>query len=317
MSFVSCLNSEDENGLCSGKGKIMSEYLLKYGKAQAKVNSIGGELVSYVAANGKEYIWGGDPAVWSGHAPVLFPVIGTTIDGKVKIGGDTYEIPKHGLVRKLEFQLGKHGEDFVEYTISPDANMKKQYPFDFTLHVAHSITETGFKTVFLAENRSDRAMPFCVGGHPAFVCPLNSGETFEDYILKFERPEHVATQILSSQGVITGQELLPEFTDTDTLKMHHRYFDERDTLIFDNLKSRSVKLVNAKTGKGIRFSFRKSDCLAIWSAPGKNADYVCLEPWCGLPAVQGESGNLEDKPHARVLEPGMSFRMGYAMDVID
>lgn len=295
----------------------MAEYQLRYGKAHATVNSVGGELVSYTAANGKEYIWEGDPSAWSGHAPVLFPVIGATIDGKVRIEGTEYEIQKHGLVRKLDFQLAKHGEDFVEYVIHSDEAMKKQYPFDFTLHVTHSITETGFKTVFLVENRSDRKMPFCVGGHPAIVCPMNAGEDFADYELKFECREHVETQNLSSQGVIVGREMLPEFTDTDTLKLCRRYFDERDTLIFDGLKSRSVRLVNAKTGKGVRFSFRKSDVLAIWTAPGKNANYLCLEPWCGLPAVQGENGNLEDKPHARVLEPGMSFRMGYAMDVLD
>lgn len=295
----------------------MSDYQLHYKGAHAAIRSTGGELVSYVAANGKEYIWGGDPRAWTGHAPALFPVIGATINGKVKIGGVEYDIPKHGLVRRLPFQLAKHGEDFAEFVITPDEEMKSHYPFDFAFHVAHSITESGFKTVFLAENRSDRPMPLCVGGHPAFVCPLYENETLEDYVLKFEFPEHVETQILSDQGVIIGKEFLPEFMDTDTLPLTHRYFDQRDTLIFDDLKSRSVQLLNPKTGGGLRFSFRKSDVLAIWTAPGKNAAYLCLEPWCGLPAIQGESGNFEDKPHVRILEPGMSFRMGYAMDVIE
>lgn len=295
----------------------MSDYQLHYRNAHATIRSAGAELVSYVAANGKEYIWGGHPWAWTGHAPALFPVIGATINGKVKIAGKEYEMPKHGLVRRLDFELAKHGEDFVEFVITPDAEMKARFPFDFTFYVAHSITETGFKTVFLAENRSGVSMPLCVGGHPAFVCPLYDGEAFEDYILKFDHPEHVETLTLSDQGVITGREYLPEFMDTDTLPLIHRYFDERDTLIFDGLKSRSVQLINPKTGKGIRFSFRKSDVLAIWTAPGKNADYVCLEPWCGLPAIQGETGSLEDKPHVRILEPGMSFRMGYAMDVIE
>lgn len=294
----------------------MSEYQLQYGGARAVTRSLGGELISFVAANGKEYMWDGNPAGWTGRAPVLFPVIGATRDGRVTIDGVSREIQKHGLVRKREFRLAKHGEDFVEYVVESDEEMKRQYPFDFTLHVAHSITGTGFKTVFLAENRSDRKMPVCLGGHPAFVCPMNEGERFEDYELRFECREHVETLNMSDKGLITGKAFLPEFTDTDTLKLDRRYFDQRDTLIFDGLKSRSVKLVNAKTGKGIQFSFRKSECLAIWTAPGKNADYVCLEPWCGLPAFQDESGNFEDKPHVRILEPGMSFRMGYAMEVI-
>jgi hypothetical protein len=62
----------------------MSQYQLKYGKATATVNSVGGELASYVAANGKNYIWEGDPAIWASHSPVLFPVVGTTITAKLK-----------------------------------------------------------------------------------------------------------------------------------------------------------------------------------------------------------------------------------------
>ena len=35
------------------------------------------------------------------------------------------------------------------------------YPFEFTVHVIHSITEKGFETVFLVENKSGRPMPMC------------------------------------------------------------------------------------------------------------------------------------------------------------
>ncbi|WP_101908672.1 aldose 1-epimerase family protein [Marasmitruncus massiliensis] len=295
----------------------MSQYQLKYGKATAAVNSIGGELASYVAANGREYIWGGDPAVWASHSPVLFPVVGTTIDGKVKIAGKEYDIQKHGFTRKLEFQPGKHGEDFVEYTLSSNPDLLKQYPFEFTLHVTHTICEDGFRTDFLVENQSDRRMPMCIGGHPGFNCPIRDGEFFEDYVLKFECVEHTENTLAPNGGCITGTEWLPEFTDTDTLALKHSLFDPRDALIFAGPKSRVVKLINAKTGKGLEFDFHKFDALGIWSAPNKNAPYVCLEPWCGLPAYQGETGNFEDKPYVRILEPGTSFQVGYSMKVID
>lgn len=31
-------------------------------------------------------------------------------------------------------------------------------------------------------------MPFVIGGHPAFNCPLAAGERFEDYKVRFDRP---------------------------------------------------------------------------------------------------------------------------------
>ena len=293
------------------------EYQLHYGNASATVKSIGGELASYVAGNGRQYIWNGNPAFWASHSPVLFPVVGTTINNKIKIAGEEYEIPKHGFTRKLEFELQKHGEDFVEFTLAANSELKEMYPFDFVLHVTHVIRETGFSTTFLIENRSDRVMPACVGGHPGFCCPIVPGEAFEDYEIRFEQTEKVENLLAPNGGCITGSERLDAFYDTDVLSLDHALFDPRDALIFDGLKSRKVQLVHKTTGRGLEFDFEKFDALAIWSAPNKNAPYVCLEPWCGLPAFHDETGNFEDKPYVRMIAPGESFRVGYTMRVID
>lgn len=37
--------------------------------------------------NGKEFLWQGDPSVWYGRAPVLFPIIGQLLDGKYRYSG--------------------------------------------------------------------------------------------------------------------------------------------------------------------------------------------------------------------------------------
>lgn len=294
----------------------MAQYQLKYGKASAVVNSLGGELASYIAPNGRQYLWNGDPAVWASHSPVLFPVVGTTIDGKIKIGGETYEIPKHGLVRKLEFTLGKHGEDFVEYTISSNPELLAHYPFEFTLHITHTITDEGFSTVFLVENKSGKRMPVCIGGHPGFACPIYEGEKFEDYVLKFESVETEENVLAPNGGCITGTEQLPEFYNTDTLVLEHRLFDAHDALIFAAPKSRKIRLLN-KDGKGLEFDYKKFDSIGIWSMPEKNAPYVCLEPWSGLPAYHDETGNMEDKPYVKFIEPGECYKTGYSMKVLD
>ena len=49
--------------------------------------------------NGKEFLWQGDPSVWYGRAPVLFPIIGQLLDGKYRYNGREYEMPKHGFAR--------------------------------------------------------------------------------------------------------------------------------------------------------------------------------------------------------------------------
>ncbi|MBC8586005.1 aldose 1-epimerase family protein [Youxingia wuxianensis] len=295
----------------------MAQYTLKCGKATAKVNSTGGEFSSYIPANGREYMYQVDPQVWGSQSPVLFPIVGSIKDSQVKINGKPYSMNKHGNLRKLEFQVGKHGDDFIEMYLESDEALFKTYPFHFIIHATHTIFEDGFTTTYLVENKSGERMPMCIGGHPGFKCPIYEGEKFTDYVLKFECVEDGVNSLAPNGYVITGTEILPQLAGKDTLPLSHDLFDDRDALIFANPKSRRVKLINPSTGKGLEFSFPKFDALGVWSAPKKNADYVCLEPWCGLPAYENETGNFEDKPYVKFVNPGECFKISYSMTVID
>jgi galactose mutarotase-like enzyme len=51
--------------------------------------------------------------------------------------------------------------------------------------------------------------------------------------------------------------------------------------------------------------------LAVWTPPGKNAPYVCLEPWQGCPAYSDESGRFEDKPYHVEVAPGQTYTCAY------
>lgn len=295
----------------------MAQYHLEYGNASATVNTLGGELSSYIPENGKETIWCGDPSVWAAHTPVLFPIVGSLVDGKINIQGEEYSIPKHGPARKMEFTLGRHGKDFVEMELCATPETLAMYPFNFRLTIRHTIAADGFSTDFIVDNLSDKDMPVCIGGHPGFVCPMQEGERFEDYVLKFEKPEDGINTLAPNGYIITGEETLEELKGSDTLSLKYAYFDERDALIFAKPASRSVKIVHKNTGRGLLFSFPRFNALGVWTAPNKNAPYLCLEPWNGLPALEGETGNFEDKPYVQILKPGESYLTGYSMQVID
>ena len=44
---------------------------------RVEINPFGAELSSFRSKKtGTEYVWGGDPAAWKRHAPVLFPIVG-------------------------------------------------------------------------------------------------------------------------------------------------------------------------------------------------------------------------------------------------
>lgn len=295
----------------------MAQYSMRSGGATARANSYGGQLASFVATNGREMIWQGDPAIWADHSPVLFPIVGSAVEDTIHIEGTAYPMGKHGFARPMDFQLARKGEDFVELSVTATEETRQRYPFDFTLTIAHHIRPEGFTTAFIVDNHSSRPMPMCIGGHPGFICPMEEGEAFEDYVLEFEHPEDGENSLAPGGYIITGKEILPELAGGRRLPLKHAYFDEKDALILTCLRSHSVKLIHQETGKGLRFDFPKFDVLGVWSKPGVAADYVCLEPWSGTPALQGESGNMEDKPYVKILPPGESYATSYSVQVIE
>ena len=74
-------------------------YTLQNDVLTVQVSDIGAEIHS-VVRDGCEYMWVGDPAYWSSHAPLLFPVCGRFFEAKYTANGTTFESPCHGFIRK-------------------------------------------------------------------------------------------------------------------------------------------------------------------------------------------------------------------------
>ena len=65
----------------------------------ARVAVIGAEMQDLCDGDGRRLQWDGEPAVWSGRAPLLFPIVGLLRDGIYRLDGRSYEMPKHGFAR--------------------------------------------------------------------------------------------------------------------------------------------------------------------------------------------------------------------------
>ncbi|MBR3493996.1 MAG: aldose 1-epimerase family protein [Clostridia bacterium] len=280
---------------------------LRYHDTTAQIQQVGAQIASFKGPDGREVIWQADPAVWAQHAPVLFPVCGSVRDGQIRIAGESYPMAKHGFTRTPVFEIAQRGEDQVDLVLRDSEETRGSYPFSFAFHVIYKLFDGGFVTTFQVENHSDRVMPFCVGGHPGFVCPMEPGAAFEDYQLVFEQRESGENTLAPGGYLCNGTEQLAELRDGRILPLTHGLFDERDALIFAGLKSRSVRLVHRDSGRGLRFDFPKMEVLAVWTKPGAQADYLCLEPWHGMPGRVQDSDNFEDKPYVTLLAPGNVF----------
>ena len=108
---------------------------LKNDDLEVQCKTFGGELSSIRNKEGLEYLWQGDPEYWSGQAPVLFPICGSVRNGRVqyhlKDGVKTGQLPRHGLIRKREFELKEQIDNRLvfEITSNEESLTKLSLPF--------------------------------------------------------------------------------------------------------------------------------------------------------------------------------------------
>lgn len=292
------------------------EYVLKKGQITGKAAAKGGELISLWDGDGTQYIWSGDPAYWAGRNPVLFPIVGGLKDGAVAHEGRTLHMGRHGFARDQEFSVAEQGEDYIVFALEETPETLKNYPFRFTLKVCHRLLEDGFATSFEVTNRDAAPMPFCIGAHTAFRCPLYEGERFEDYRIVFDRPENVPTQLLDSRGCLRHGAVEDLLHGSNVLELDYALFDRIDTAVFDRPCSGSVSLIHRETGGGVRLNFEQFPMVAFWTKAEAKAPFICLEPWNGCAAVDNESGQFTDKPYCVVLAPGESKKLTYEVQIL-
>ena len=279
----------------------------------ASVRPLGGELVSLQDSAGTEYIWQGDPAFWSGQNPILFPIVGSLKGGRVDIGGQSYEMGRHGFARGSQFTLAEQGEDFAVLELRDSPDTLARYPFPFLLRVRHALLEDGFSTSFEVSNPGGAPLPFCIGAHTAIRCPLLGGERFEDYELVFDQPEDADTLLLTPQGLLRGGGREPMLRG-GKVTLDYETFRRLDPLIFQGLRSQRVSLLHKETGRGVSLDFRGFPMIAFWTKPG--APFLCMEPWHGCAAYENESGRFQDKPHVLTLAPGEKRELAYAFTLL-
>lgn len=270
------------------------EFYLKNGHMQAVVRTKGGELISLKDGEGREYLWDGNPKYWFGINPILFPIVGGLQDGKIRIGEEICEMNRHGFARDQEFQMVEQREDSILLELVDNEETWKQYPRHFRLRVLHQLESEGFSTTMEVTNTGECELPFCMGGHTAFRCPMKEGECFEDYELVFDEEEPTWNHFSLSYDV----------------------FEKLDTIILRDLRSEGVCLRHKTGGHGIRVEYAGFPLLALWTKGELKAPFLCIEPWHGCGACEGESGEFREKEECICLQPKENIALKYIVKVL-
>ena len=283
---------------------------LKSDKLTVEFKTLGGALSSIKDNDGIEYLWQGDAKYWGGQAPVLFPICGSLRDDTaIYVDSEGNEskgtIPRHGLVRKKEFNL-------VEKTESSYEN----YPYHFRLEITYTVIEKIVRTQYKIFNKeTNKVMPYFIGGHPGFNCPLAEDETYEDYYLEFEKEETCTVpRPFPETGMLDLNDRSPWLSNQKELDLSYDLFSV-DAVTLDELKSRTITLRSRKHNKGLKVDFKEFSNLIIWSTLNKGP-FIAFEPWSGLSTSLEEGDHLEDKKNVRLLDAGQVDQIGFDIEIL-
>lgn len=259
----------------------MKEYVIQNSQLTLTASTEGGLLQGIRRADGKELIWGGDPAVWASHAPVCFPWCGKLQDEWYELDGERHEAhTRHGFVRDNPHQLV--AQSGSEMTFRFDHPGDAVWPWAFTFRTTHKVEGKKAFTICTVVNRSERPMPTQMGFHPAFVCPFVEGSGIEEYRVRF------------ASGKVVPLE--PHLFDEDSMTIEGG--------------GDWARLEHVPTGKYIEVDNKGWFNTLLWSKPGIPG-FVCIEPWSGF---LGATHDLSKRPGAVLLAPGESKTWTLTMD---
>ena len=271
----------------------------------AKLSEKGAELKSLLY-NGAEYIWEGKPEVWSGSCPVLFPICGGLVDDKYTLSGKEYTLQKHGFARFKTFKVESADSEKAVFLSKSDDDTKKQFPFDYEFRIIYTLSGKTIRIDYSVINKSGQTMYFSIGSHEGYYTP----EGIEDYDVIFEQKETLSSIVLC--GNYLSYNRLPIIKDSQVLPLYDKYFTI-DALVFDELKSRSAKLRNRKTGRQLRVDFPDDKYFLIWHKPG--SPYICLEPWSGIPDYIDANGDITEKEGIISLSSGAEYKHTHSINL--
>ncbi len=282
-------------------------FTLKNNSISIAVKELGAELSSFKSEETAiEYLWQGNPDVWSGQSPILFPIVGTLLDNKYKVDGKEYELFRHGIAKQREFELKESGEDYFIVSQSWNDETLKRYPFKYILEIEYKLDGKKLTVTHTVRNADSRTMYFSIGGHPGFNCKIGDR-------LSFAEPETLVCEKIDTDSILDGKHYPTLNNETDII-ITKDIFDN-DALILTGMKSDTVYLKSDFRPQQIKFNFGKAPALGIWAKPA--AEYVCIEPWYGVNDSREVKKDFSEKRLIQSLEAGKKFSFAWSAEIIE
>jgi len=278
----------------------------------AEIDPHGAQLSSLKDHAARDLLWDGDPAFWTGRAPLLFPIVGVLAGGNYRLGIKSYALSRHGFARGKDFSVESADASSAIFKLSADPSTLQVYPFRFELLVKFEVVARTLSVITTVRNLGIEDMPASFGYHPAFRWPLPFGASRSSHFIEFDADEPAPVRRLDAAGLLSPTPHAAPI-DARILKLTDALFED-DVIILDQVVSRGVSY-GAEHGPRLRIDFPDSPYLGIWTKPG--AAFICIEPWHGISDPEGFSGDFKDKPGVFILGGGNERAATMSITVVD
>jgi galactose mutarotase-like enzyme len=285
---------------------------LSSGDLTAEVNPLGAQLSTLRDRARRDLLWDGDPAVWNGLAPLLFPIVGTLAGGCYRLNSKVYPLPRHGFARGRMFDVLESTPAAAAFRLRADETSLQVYPFHFELELRFALDGPTLSVTAFVRNTGKEDMPASFGFHPALRWPLPFGQERSSHFIEFARDEPAPIRRLNTDGLLTP-ERHPTPISRRRLALADALF-QNDVIIFDEIQSRSVTY-GADSGPRLRISYPDAPYLGVWTKP--QAHFICIEPWHGVSDIAGFAGDFRAKTGVFTVAAGSALPIKMEISLLD
>lgn len=285
---------------------IIDNVCLKNEYLTVKISTLGAELKSIQTQDGTEWLHQKDMVFWNDQAPVLFPICGTPIDGKVEYDGTSFPMKSHGFAKESVFNLMEFSDDLAVFSLVSNDKTRIIYPFDFELIITYKLLGNSIDVSYEVINDTKGEMYFSVGSHEGYNCL----EGLDNYEIHFEKQESENPYVFET-GKVPTENIVHE--GHTVLKLSNELFKDDITVVYEHPQSNYVTLVNKENGDSVRVEFEGFSNLLVWAVQG--SQFVCIEPWYGMADKPGTTPNLAEKPDIIKLDEGKSFEAHHIISI--
>ncbi len=280
------------------------------------VTTCGGSMTSiFDKKRNCELLYQKNPDSWQGQDVVIFPFIARLKDGFYTYKRKRYDLKNHGLIRYMIGESTSLKNDECSINFTSNEETLRHYPFEFSFNVTYKLIKNKIIISYEVTNNSDEELPFEIGAHPAFRMPGIKKKTEFDIsgnCVKLDKETQLHLMEMDETSSFVIDEI--EFFDTDRIDLNKKLFNDINTIVLKSDDFNNTISLNKKDGSSIRITCDDAKFFALWSDKVWG-DYVCIEPWTGLPDYDNPMRDITKKPFIKTIKKGEQYTFTYSIEI--